>query len=188
MRNLVNFMSRIGKKSILIPENVEIKIDNDILSAKGPLGELSRYFKDEIEIFLKDKEINLKPKKSGKQIMSLWGTYASHIKNMIEGTTKGFEKKLVIEGIGYKAQSDGLNLSLNIGFSHPVKLEIPKDIKITIEKNIISIFGIDKEKVGFFAAKIRALKKPEPYKGKGIRYENEIVRRKTGKKAGAEAK
>jgi large subunit ribosomal protein L6 len=137
---------------------------------------------------LKDKEINLKPKRNSKQIISLWGTYASHIKNMIEGVIKGFEKKLVIEGIGYKVQSDGSNLTFNLGFSHPMKLEIPKDIKITIEKNIIGIFGIDKEKIGSFGAKIRALKKPEPYKGKGIRYENEIIRRKAGKKATTEAK
>jgi large subunit ribosomal protein L6 len=107
---------------------------------------------------------------------------------MIEGVIKGFEKKLVIEGIGYKVQSDGSNLTFNLGFSHPMKLEIPKDIKITIEKNIIGIFGIDKEKIGSFGAKIRALKKPEPYKGKGIRYENEIIRRKAGKKATTEAK
>jgi len=180
-------MSLIGKKPISIPEKVEIKIEDGIFSVKGSLGELKRNFKDDIKIEKKENEIILKPVKDDKRTMSLWGTYASHIKNMIEGVTNGFEKKLIIEGIGYKAQLDGQNLVLNLGFSHPIRIEIPKNLKVSVEKNIIKISGIDKEETGSFSAKIRSLKKPEPYKGKGIRYENEIVRRKAGKKAATTA-
>lgn len=177
-------MSRLAKKPIIIPENVETKKENDLLKVKGPLGELVRIFKNDIEIsFANDnKKIILVPKTKSKNIGMLWGTYASHIKNMVEGVTKGFEKKLIIEGIGYKAQTQGNNLVLNLGFSHPIKIEIPKDLKVSVEGNVITIFGTDKEKVGNFTAKVRAFKKPEPYKGKGIRYTDEIIRRKAGKK------
>lgn len=180
-------MSLIGKKPILIPDGVQIKMEDGILFVKGPKGELSRFFKDDIDIAIKEKEIILKPRKEDKKFFALWGTYASHIRNMIEGITKSFEKILIMEGIGYKVQLDGQNLVLGLGFSHPVKIEIPKELKIIVEKNVIKISGIDKEKVGSFSAKIRALKKPEPYKGKGIRYDKEFVRRKAGKKAATSA-
>ncbi|MBU3925899.1 50S ribosomal protein L6 [Patescibacteria group bacterium] len=180
-------MSLIGKKPILIPAGVQVKLEDGNFFAKGPLGESSRFFKNDINITIGEKEITLKPKKDDNKIAALWGTYASHIKNMIEGVTKGFEKVLVIEGIGYKAQTDGQNIILNLGFSHLIKVEITNGLKVTIEKNVIKIFGINKEEVGSFGAKIRALKKPEPYKGKGIRYEKEIVRRKSGKKAATAA-
>jgi len=176
-------MSRIGKKPIIIPENVEVKLNDSILSVKGPLGELSRIFKKDIEVDIKDSLITLRPKKITREISALWGTYASHLQNMIKGVTNGFKKKLIIEGIGFKAQAEGTKLVLSLGLSHPVKVEIPEDLKVVVEKNLIIISGIDKEKVGKFSAEVRALKKPEPYKGKGIRYENEIIRRKTGKKA-----
>lgn len=179
-------MSRIGKKPILIPEKVEVKIDGGIVAVKGPLGEMQKSFREnDIEIAVKDGHVVLDAKRKSRQALALWGTYASHIKNMIEGVTKGFEKKLVIEGIGYRAQMEGLKLLLNLGLSHPVKVAAPDGVKAQVEKNVITISGVDKEKVGQFSAEIRALKKPEPYKGKGIRYENEIVRRKTGKKAAA---
>lgn len=180
-------MSLIGKKPIIIPDKVEVIIDNGVFLAKGPLGELKRKFKNDIEISIKEKEINLKPAKESKSASMLWGTYASHIKNMIEGVTKGFEKKLVIEGVGYKAQMEGQKIVFGLGFSHPVKIDIPQSLKVAVEKNNIKISGIDKEEVGSFSAKIRSLKKPEPYKGKGIRYENEVVRRKSGKKAATSA-
>lgn len=176
-------MSRIGKKQIIIPENVNIKIEDGVVSVSGPLGELSRFFKDDIEIIAKDGVVSLKPKKKTKQIYALWGTYASHIQNMIDGVVKGFEKKLMMEGVGFKAKMEGDKLVLSLGFSHPVNVEINDGLKVGVEKNTIIVFGADKEKVGQFSAEIRALKKPEPYKGKGIRYENEIIRRKTGKKA-----
>ncbi len=180
-------MSLIGKKPIIIPDKVEVKIDNGVFSAKGPLGELKKKFKNDIEISIKEKEINLKPVKESKNASMLWGTYASHIKNMIEGVTKGFEKKLIIEGVGYKAQIEGQKIVFGLGFSHPVKIDIPQSLKVAVEKNNIKISGIDKEEVGSFSAKIRLLKKPEPYKGKGIRYENEVIRRKSGKKAATSA-
>ncbi|HDH04053.1 MAG TPA: 50S ribosomal protein L6 [Candidatus Campbellbacteria bacterium] len=180
-------MSRIGKKPIEIPENVEIKIEDGNVTVKGPLGELKRQFKDSVSIKQKEGFVVLNPERNSKAVFSLWGTYSSHIKNMIEGATKGFEKKLVVVGIGYKAQTEGKNLVLNLGFSHPIKMTIPEGLKVVVEKNIISISGINKEEVGDFSAKIRILKKPEPYKGKGIRYENEVVRRKAGKKAATTA-
>ncbi|NOY35556.1 MAG: 50S ribosomal protein L6 [bacterium] len=176
-------MSRIGKKPISIPNGVEVKMEDGVVIVKGPLGELKRGFKDDIEIKIGESEVVLAPKKETGPMMALWGTYASHIGNMVEGVTKGFEKKLIVDGVGFKVQVEGQNLTLNLGFSHPVKVAIPEGVKVSVEKNIISVSGIDKEAVGGFSAKIRMLKKPEPYKGKGIRYENEVVRRKAGKKA-----
>jgi large subunit ribosomal protein L6 len=180
-------MSRLGKKPIIIPSDVEVKISGDVIFVKGPKGELSRNFKNDVEIHLNGNEISLKPKRNSKEVTALWGTYASHLKNMIGGVTNGFGKKLVVEGIGFKAQMEGTNLVLNLGFSHPIKIEIPKDLKVLVEKNVISVSGSDKEKVGAMSAKIRAFKKPEPYKGKGIRYDNEVIRRKSGKKAATAA-
>lgn len=180
-------MSRIGKKPIMIPNGVEIRVDSGKVSVKGPLGELSRVFQDGIDIKIDGSAVILSPTRNSGFLRALWGTYASHIKNMVEGVSKGFEKKLILEGVGFKVQAEGENLVLNLGFSHPVKVKIPEGIKVSVEKNIISVSGIDKEGVGEFSAKIRALKKPEPYKGKGIRYENEVVRRKAGKKAAASA-
>ncbi len=185
-------MSRIGKKPILIPEGVEVKFENGVFSVKGPIGEIRKTFKDDISISIGEGKIILKPNEDmkfrrQKEVFSLWGTYASHIQNMINGAVKGFSKSLVIEGIGYKAVKDGQMLVLSLGFSHPVKMPIPQDIDLKVEKNIIRLFGPDKEQVGTFAARIKSLKKPEPYKGKGIRYEGEIVRHKAGKKAVASA-
>lgn len=187
-------MSRIGKKPIIIPEGVEVKMENGALGVKGPLGETRRVFKGDISISVdKDKkEINLKPSAEKKisrpkEVSALWGTYASHIRNMVLGVTKGFSKSLVIEGVGYRASKEGSTLVLSLGFSHPVKVQIPQGIDSKIEKNIITLSGVDKEQVGAFAAKIKALKKPEPYKGKGIRYEGEIIRHKAGKKAATSA-
>lgn len=176
-------MSRIAKKPIVIPEGVTASFDGNTLTVKGSLGELSRPFKPEIEIKIAEKEIILTPKKSSNFSKALWGTYASHILNMIEGVTKSFEKKLIIEGIGYKAELRGDKLVMNLGFSHPIELNVPKGITVTVEKENMSVSGIDKEGVGQFAAEIRSYKKPEPYKGKGIRYENEVVKRKQGKKS-----
>lgn len=186
-------MSRIGKKPIIIPEGVEVKLENGNVGVKGPLGENKRFFKDDILISVdaEKKEINLKPAEKKirrqKEISALWGTYASHIRNMVLGVTKGFSKSLVIEGVGYRASKESSTLVLSLGFSHPVKVQIPSGIDLKIEKNIITLSGVDKEQVGAFAAKIKALKKPEPYKGKGIRYEGEIIRHKAGKKAVASA-
>lgn len=175
-------MSRIGKQIINIPEKVEVTLIDGNFTAKGPLGTNARHFNDDIVITIKDKEITLIPREFNGFTKALWGTYASHIKNMIEGVTKGFEKKLSIEGVGYKVNVVGTKFVLNIGLSHDVQVEIPEGVKAVTEKNNFTISGIDKEKVGDFAAKIRAYKKTEPYKGKGIRYAGEHIRRKQGKK------
>lgn len=176
-------MSRLGKRPIEIPEKTEVGIQNGFVTIKGPLGELTRTFRPEIKIEVKDKEIRLMPVKETIFFRALWGTYASHLKNMIHGVNKPYEKKLIIEGIGFRAQVSAEKLTLNVGFSHPVLVRVPDGLKVVVEKNVISVAGINKELVSQFAAHLRAIKKPEPYKGKGIRYENEIVRRKQGKKA-----
>lgn len=175
-------MSRVGKQLIKIPEKVEVAITDGILTVKGPLGTLSRSLPDVIKMTIVDGQVTLKPEYNNVDTRSLWGTYASHLLNMIEGVTKGFGKKLIIEGVGFRAAVSGANMTLNLGLSHPVNLPIPAGIKVAVDKNLISISGFDKELVGQFAATLRAHKEPEPYKGKGIRYENEIVRRKEGKK------
>jgi len=176
-------MSRIGKKPILIPENVEIKIEGQKVIVKGPKGELMKEIPSGIKVELKDKEIIVSPQVQIKKIAQLWGLTRALIFNLIKGVTEGYEKKLEIEGIGYKALVQGNKLILNLGFSHPVEIEAPEGIKFQVEKNIITVSGSDKELVGQVAANIRAKKKPEPYKGKGIKYFGEIIRRKAGKKA-----
>lgn len=175
-------MSRIGKKEIVIPAKTEVINNDGIVIVKGPLGELKRNFGKEITISIADGKINLKPVKESLENNALWGSVASHITNMISGVNKAFEEKMVIEGIGYKGDVSGKELVLKVGFSHPVKKNIPDGLKVSSDKGVISISGIDKETVTRFAADLRAIKKPEPYKGKGIRYEKEIVRRKEGKK------
>lgn len=176
-------MSRVGKQNIIIPDKTEVTLTDSILSVKGPKGSLSRLFKDSIAITITGKAITLSPDRNDLATKALWGTYASHIINMIEGVNTSFSKKLVIEGIGFKAEVQGKNLNLALGFSHPVIVAIPEGIAVTHEKGTLTITGIDKEAVGQFAAQVRSLKKPEPYKGKGIHYETETVRRKQGKKS-----
>lgn len=175
-------MSRIGKKIIAIPKGTEVSNSDGVFSVKGPLGTLTKKFKQDIEITIDTENVTLVPKRETLENKALWGTYASHIMNMIAGVTTPYVKKLIIEGIGYKSEVKGDNLVLALGFSHPVNVPIPKTLKVTAEKNIITATGIDKEVVGEFVASVRSLKKPEPYKGKGIRYEGEVVKRKQGKK------
>ncbi len=177
-------MSRIGKQIITIPAGVEVNFSAGILNVKGPKGSLARELKDAITININGNEITFTPKKENdKKTNALWGTYASHVKNMILGVTEGYAKKLILEGVGFKSEVSGDNLVLALGFSHPVKISIPKGLTVTAEKNNITVSGIDKELVGSFAALVRSNKKPEPYKGKGFRYDNEVIRRKQGKKA-----
>lgn len=175
-------MSRLAKKPINIPIGVEVKQDDGRVNIKGSRGTLGRDFRDEVKIEVADAEIKLSLARSSRQAKILLGTYASHLKNMIAGVTQGFEKKLMIEGIGYRATVASDKLTLNLGFSHPVELFIPEGVETVVEKNLITIKGCDKEVVGQFAANIRASRPPEPYKGKGIRYVDEVVRRKAGKK------
>lgn len=180
-------MSRIGKQPITIPENVEVKINDNQVIVKGPLGELNQTILPQIKLSLKDlsngqKELLVSLQEKSKNSSALWGLFRSLIFNMIKGVTDGFEKKLEIQGVGYRASLQDNKLSLNIGFSHPVEIEAPKEIEFKVDKNIITISGTDKQLVGQIAAKIRDQRKPEPYKGKGIRYVGEVVRRKAGKK------
>ena len=179
-------MSRIGKQEIIIPAGVKVALSisslGNTLTVTGPKGSLQRVFRDDIVITVADKSINLKNKRNDKFSKSLWGTYASHIKNMIKGVETPYQKKLILEGVGFKSEVKGKDFQFALGFSHPVVVPIPEGITATADKNVITITGVDKELVGNFTAAIRALKKPEPYKGKGMRYENEVIRRKQGKK------
>jgi len=179
-------MSKIGKKLILIPSGVEVKIERNAVLVKGPKGEISQFIPPEILVEKKDDKIHLYSKNLDKKNKAIWGLSRALLQNSIKGVTVGFEKKLEIIGIGFKASVEvGKILKLDVGFSHDVNLEIPKDINVFVEKNIITVSGIEKQRVGEFAAKIRDIKPPEPYKGKGIRYLGEKVRHKEGKKAGA---
>ena len=174
-------MSRIGKKPIAIPEKTTVSAADGRVSVKGPLGELSRVLPKEVKIEVKDGFVVSSV--SDPEDSVIWGTTASHIKNMIAGVNKAYEKKLIVEGIGFKADVKGKDLVMALGFSHPVVVPIPEGLKVVCDKTGISISGINNELVGNFTASVRALKKPEPYKGKGIHYEGEVVRRKQGKKA-----
>ncbi|MBI4059439.1 50S ribosomal protein L6 [Candidatus Giovannonibacteria bacterium] len=176
-------MSRLGKKPILIPTGVTVEISGSRLRVQGPKGELEREFGPFLSLEEKDGTVIIVPKREGGDVKSLWGTGAALVKNMMAGVATGFSKKLEMVGIGFKAQLEGRDLALSLGFSHPVKFKAPEGITFQVEKNVIAVSGIDKEKVGLVAAQLRELKKPEPYKGKGIRYLGEVVRRKAGKKA-----
>ena len=177
-------MSRIGKKPIIIPQNVEVEISDQSVKIKGPKGELSQEIPEQILVKEENNKIIVSPKRKSKRTFAIWGLIRALLQNHVQGVSLGFEKKLEIRGIGYRASlRDNNFLKLEVGFSHPVEIEIPSQVNISVEKNIISIYGIDKQKVGEFAAKIRKIRPPEPYKGKGIRYLGEIVRKKAGKKA-----
>ena len=181
-------MSRIGKQLFTLPANTTISVDGSRVSIKGPLGELSRQFHPAIAVEVGEnegkKEVKLTPKDIGEPNVSVvWGSTGSHLGNMIEGVTKGFQEQLVVEGVGYKIDVAGDSLKMALGFSHPVTMKIPEGVKVAVEKGVVTMTGINKEVLTQFAAKVREKKKPEPYKGKGIRYSTEVVRRKQGKKA-----
>ena len=177
-------MSRIGKQTVIIPKGTEVNLSGSTFTAKGPKGTLTRDLPTEIKINIEGDNITFIPtKENDPKINALWGTCASHVKNMIVGVNEGFNKKLILEGVGFKADVAGDTLKLALGFSHPVDVKVPEGLTVTAEKNILNITGIDKELVGSFSASVRSLKKPEPYKGKGFRYEGEVIRRKQGKKA-----
>src|SRR3989338_7705892 len=175
-------MSRLAKKPIQIPEKTEVALSGDMVRVRGPLGELSRTFPHVVEVRMEGKELTVNLRSGDRDHYPLSGTAVAHMKNMIAGGNKAYEKKLLIEGVGFKADTKGDMLHLALGFSHPVVVAIPAGLKVTTEKGVITISGIDKDLVGQFSAKIRAMKEPEPYKGKGIRYSDEVVRRKQGKK------
>lgn len=176
-------MSRLAKKSIILPKDVSFSLDNGNAVFHGPKGDTKVFVHENIVITKNGDEFRVASKKFQKNTKALLGTTYSLLKHAIEGAEKGFEKKLEIEGIGYKAQVEGDTISLFLGFTHPIKIKAPKGIAIKVEKNILTITGADKEIVGQFTASIRSQKPPEPYKGKGIHYLGEIIRRKAGKKA-----
>lgn len=177
-------MSRVGKQIITVPGGVELSLEGGLMTVKGPKGTLTKQFKtDIIGITIDNGTISFAPKTEEGGAKALWGTYASLVQNMLTGATVGYEKRLEVEGVGYKSAVEGTNMKFALGFSHPVIMAIPEGLKVTAEKNLITITGADKEAVGQFAAKVREQKPPEPYKGKGIHYVGEYIRRKQGKKA-----
>lgn len=178
-------MSKIGKKQINIPEGVvlDIKESDKMIDIKGPLGELKIKMLNGVYVSKDNNVIALSIKDTKKQIRSNWGTLRSLLANAVVGVTSGFEKKLILEGIGCRINKEGNDLLMTLGFSHPVRFKAPEGIFFEVEKtSILKLKGIDKALVGKTAAEIRALKKPEPYKGTGFRYENEVIKRKAGKR------
>jgi large subunit ribosomal protein L6 len=176
-------MSRLGKKAIIIPAGTDVSVVDGVLSVKGKGGALVRSVHPSVAVTIEGTSVTVSPAKNTRLARALWGTYAAHVRNMVAGVSTPFSKKLKVEGIGYRSEVSGKTLTLTVGFSHPVKTEIPEDLAVTAEKNVITISGIDRDRVGQFAASVRAIKKPEPYKGKGIRYVDEVVRMKEGKKS-----
>jgi large subunit ribosomal protein L6 len=176
-------MSRVGKHPVAVPSGVTVEIANRILKAKGKLGELSLKLSDEVEAKLEDGKVVVTPRSETKRARTLWGTTRALVNNMVGGVSKGFSKTLEINGVGYRAQVQGKNLQLQLGYSHDVVYPIPAGVTIKCEKPTqITISGADRQRVGQVAAEIRAFRKPEPYKGKGIKYDNERILRKEGKK------
>lgn len=183
-------MSRIGKQPIKILPDVQVKTEGDFIYVKGPKGEIAKQTNKLINIEIAGEEVRVSPKNDSKIARSLWGTYRALINNMIKGAKEGFEKVLVYEGIGFRSEvkqdssvESGKVLQFNVGFTHPVIIPAPKGIDFKTEKNQITVSGADKELVGQVAANIRKVRPPEPYKGKGIRYKDEVILRKAGKKA-----
>ena len=176
-------MSRIGRLPIDIPTGVEVKIeDNNKVTVKGPKGTLTRELPVEMDIKMDNNQVVVTRPNDLKRMKSLHGLTRTLINNMVVGVTEGYKKVLEINGVGYRAQKQGNKLTLSLGYSHPVEMEDPEGIEVTMEgQNLIIVSGIDKEKVGQYAAEIREKRKPEPYKGKGIKYQDEVIRRKVGK-------
>ena len=176
-------MSRLGKKPVAIPTGTDVKVESGVLHVKGPQGELARPVHSLVEVQVIDGEASIAPKNNSRLARALWGTFASHLRNMVDGVNENYKKVLILEGVGYRVELAGKTLKLMVGYSHPVEMEVPEGLNVEVVKNTITISGADKEKVGQFAAVVRAKKKPEPYKGKGLRYDDEVIRRKQGKKA-----
>ena len=175
-------MSRIGRKPVVVPKGVTLQVEGNTVAVKGPRGELRRLLHPDMEIAVKDNQFTVARPSDEKRHKALHGLTRTLVQNMVEGVSKGFSKSLEIQGVGYKAEAKPYGINLIVGFSHPVKYEAPKGIKISVENNtIVKIEGADKEIVGQVAAELRAVRPPEPYKGKGVRYQGEQVRRKAGK-------
>ena len=179
-------MSRVGKKPISIPEGVEVKIAGDAVKIKGPKGELTQVLHSAVILNQEDGEMTVSVHNpENVKERALWGLFRKLLSNMVEGVTKGFEKKLEINGVGYRAETQDKKLILNVGYSHSVEFNFPEGTNMEVAKNVITVSGIDKQLVGETAARIRRIRKPEPYQGKGIKYVDEKLRRKAGKAAKA---
>jgi len=176
-------MSKIGKAPVAIPEGVTVTIEGQTVNVSGPKGNLSRKFPRDVSFEIKEGQVLVSCKKENKVAQSLFGTTRALINNMVHGVSQGWVKELELVGTGYRAEVNGETLILTVGFSHPVKIEAPAGISFKVEKTIITVAGPDKELVGQVAANIRSVKPPEPYQGKGIKYQDEVVRRKAGKAA-----
>jgi len=177
-------MSKVGKKPVLIPSGVEVADTGTLFVVKGPKGELTRKYPSRLLSLKIDKNsASIFPKSKSESAYINWGTYRSHLNNMVKGVCEGWKKSLELVGVGYRAELEGRNLLLTVGYSHPVRIVCPEGITFSVEKTVINIEGIDKELVGLIADKIRSVRPPEPYKGKGIKYVDEIIRRKAGKAA-----
>jgi len=175
-------MSRIGKKPVTLPKGVAVEIQGNTVAVKGPKGELRRTLHTEMQVALADGQVTVSRPSDEKRHKALHGLSRTLVQNMVEGVSKGFSKTLEIQGVGYKAEAKPYGVNLIVGYSHPVKYEAPKGIKISVENNtVVKVEGADKEVVGQVAAELRSVRPPEPYKGKGIRYQGEQVRRKAGK-------
>lgn len=174
-------MSRIGKKPIQIPKGVTVDLKEDVLSVKGPRGGLQRKIDPMVSLQMDDNQILISVNEKSRETNALHGLYRALIANMVTGVNDGFDKVLEIVGIGYRAELSGNVVTFHLGYSHPIKYELPKGVEAKIEKAKITLSGIDKEVLGMTAAKIRSFRKPEPYKGKGIRYADEYIKRKAGK-------
>lgn len=176
-------MSRIGKKAVAVPSGVQVTLDGQRIAVKGPKGQLAHTVADEIQVANENGELTFQPRDDSQRARGMWGLSRTLVGNMVDGVTKGFETKLELVGVGYRAALKGKDLSLQLGFSHDVDLKAPEGITFAVPKQTeITISGIDKQLVGETAARIRKLRPPEPYKGKGVRYAGEKVRRKEGKK------
>jgi len=179
-------MSRIGNKAIAVPSGVELKLADSTLSVKGPKGELTEALPSEIEVTIENDQIKFSRNEENADIRALHGLARSLVSNMVTGVTTGWAKELEIQGVGYRAEAKGKVLNLLLGFSHPVNMDVPEGLSVSVENNTkVKIEGIDKQQVGQFAANVRSLRPPEPYKGKGVRYSDEYVRRKVGKTGAA---
>lgn len=175
-------MSRIGKQLITIPTGVTVDLKPDLITVKGPKGELTRALPAAVHVKMEDNVVTVDvTNKEEKKERSLWGTYSAHIQNMVNGVTTGFKRQLEVNGVGYKVAMQGTDLRLDVGFSHPVIFKIPQFISVVVEKNVITLESLNIELLGKIAAEIRQVRKPEPYKGKGIKYMEEVIRRKAGK-------
>lgn len=178
-------MSKIGLQPILVPEGISVNLSGNEIEVTGPKGSLKRRIPETCEVTFKEGTITLTSKGKSKKARALYGTTRAIIAGMVKGVSQGWEKKLELVGTGYRAEAQGGTLILTVGYSHPVKIEAPPGTAFSVEKSIVTISGADKELVGLVAAKVRAVRPPEPYKGKGIRYLSEFVRRKVGKAAKA---